>query len=508
MVRRNASLFLDRAVEQRGSEAPALLTDDGDVSYGELLSRCGQFAAALSEHGVRREDRVLVTLDDSPLFAVAFLGAIRLGAIPVAVNPYHNVRHFSFFLDDIRPRVVVVGDEARTKVADALRGRVDPPMVFDGDRDEIPPGGPELERVAETYPDDPCFMLYSSGTTGMPRGVVHLQHDVAAAADCYPRHVLRMSADDVTCASAKLSHAYGLANNLLAPLCFAATTVIVPGRATPESIVDRVRRFRPTLLFAIPTHYLSMLRAGLQTSDSLASLRHCVSAGERLAPEIWSQWRSTTGLEILDAIGSTELLQMYCSNRPDDVRPGSTGKPVPGCTLRVIGEHGLEAPIGQVGELHVRSDAALAYYWQDPETTTQRCRGEWFATGDHFHQDDDGFYWYDGRIDDMYKIGGLWVSPSEVEDILHRHPAVGRAAVVGVEEDHHMIVKAYVVAAGEVDDEAALALELQRICKEHLERHRYPRVIEFVEALPTASNGKIQRFKLRDRTMARKKSNR
>ena len=500
-LRRNASLFLDRALEIRGADEPAFVTSESTVSWGELLRRCRAFAGLLSERGVRREDRVLVALDDTPLFVVAFLGTIRLGAIPVAVNPYHNTAHFTFFLEDIRPAAVLVGGQARATVGAAVGARGDAPAVLDeGDVDLD--RAPEHERTAETHADDPCFMLYSSGTTGMPRGVVHLQHDVAVAAEGFPRQVLRMGRADVTYASAKLSHAYGLANNLLAPLCSAATAVLSTGRPTPASIAERVRRCRPTLLFAVPTHYLTMVQEGLAHPETFASVRACVSAGERLAPDVWEGWRRTTGHEILDAIGSTELLQMYCSNRPGAIRPGSTGTPVPGCTLHVVGEDGRKVPPGQVGELHVRSDAALAYYWHDHETTKARCRGEWFATGDHFREDDEGFYWYEGRTDDMLKVAGLWVSPVEVEDVLATHPRVVSTAVVGVEEEGHTILRAYVVADRLDGDGSALAGELRRLCKERLARHRFPRVIEFVDALPTAFNGKVQRYRLREWALA------
>jgi benzoate-CoA ligase len=497
-LRRNASLFLDRALEARGADAPALIACDGTVSWGELLRRCRAFAGLLREHGVRREDRLLVALDDTPLFVVAFLGAIRLGAIPVPVNPYHNAAHFTFFLEDVRPAAVLAGQQSRATVGAAVGACRDGPSVLD-ERDVDLDRAPEHDRIAETHADDPGFMLYSSGTTGMPRGVVHLQHDVAVAAEGFPRQVLRMDGADVTYASAKLSHAYGLANNLLAPLCCAATAVLSTGRSTPASIAERVRRQRPTLLFAVPTHYLAIMREGLADGDTFASVRLCVSAGERLAPEVWDGWRAATGHEILDAIGSTELLQMYCSNRPGDIRPGSAGTPVPGCALRVVGEDGLSVPPGQVGELHVRSDAALAYYWHDHEATKARCRGEWFATGDHFRVDDDGFYWYEGRTDDMLKVGGLWVSPVEVEDVLATHPQVVSAAVVGVEEEGQMALRAYVVPDRPVEHGPALAGELRQLCKERLARHRFPKAIEFVDSLPTALNGKVQRSELRKR---------
>ena len=500
-LHRNASLFLDRAVEVRGADAPALVTSAGAVYWGELLRRCRRFAGLLRERGVRPEERLLIALDDTPLFVAGFLGAIRLGAIPVAVNPYYNASHFRFFIDDVRPAAVLVGEQARATVAEAV-SRGDAPAVLD-ERDVDLERAPEDDRVAGTHADDPCFMLYSSGTTGMPRGVVHLQHDVAVAAAGYPRQVLRMGAADLTYASAKLSHAYGLANNLLAPLCCAATAILATGRPTPPSIADCVSRRRPTLLFAVPTHYLGMMQAGLANPQTFASVRACVSAGERLAPEVWERWRKATGRDILDAIGSTELLQMYCSNRPDAIRPGSTGTPVPGCDLRVIGEDGRTLPPGEVGELHVRSDAALAYYWHDHQATKARCRGEWFATGDHFRRDDDGFYWYEGRTDDMLKVAGLWVSPAEVEDVLATHPRVVRAAVVGVEGEGHMSLRACVVADRRVGDGAALADELRRLCKERLARHQYPRVIEFVDALPVAFNGKVQRYKLRDQAPTR-----
>jgi benzoate-CoA ligase family protein len=504
-VYHNAGLYLEQAVEMRGSEAVAILTPQRQVSYGKLLSSCRRFAELLHQTGVRREERVLLAIDDSPIFVAAFMGALRLGAIPVPVNPYYNTDHYEYFVDDIRPRAAVVGSETRTKFETfCAKLSYAPELLIEEELDGLLDSTDEHRALARTHRDDPAFMLYTSGSSGRPKAVVHLHHHCAAAAAGFPTRILRMSHDDVTCSTAKLCHAYGLAENLLAPLALGATTVLAKGRPSASSIIERIEQFRPTLLFSIPTHYRLMLEEwhASERPYDFGPLRLCVSAGEPLPASICQDWREITGLAILDAIGSTELFQMYCSNRPDDARDGSTGKPVPGCELRIVDEAGNDAEVEEAGELYVASDTAIAYYWHDSERTKARCLGRWFTTGDRFRRDRDGYYWYEGRVDDMFKAGGLWVSPSEIEEVLIQHPDVAGAAVIGLAVNDFTLIKAFVVLRVADADRDALALELREMCKSQLQRHRYPRDIEFVDTLPTTLSGKVQRFKLRAESTA------
>jgi benzoate-CoA ligase family protein len=342
-----------------------------------------------------------------------------------------------------------------------------------------------------------AFWLYSSGSTGKPKGVVHLQHDIEYTCATYAAEVLGIREDDTTFSTTKLFHAYGLGNNLTFPYWAGATTVLFAGRPTPPAVLQTIQERRPTLFFSAPTLYNALLNFPQFGDHDLGSIRHCVSAAESLPAEVWRRWKDRTGLTILDGVGSTEMLHIYCSNRLDDVKPGSSGKPVPGYELKILDEEGVPVEPGEAGDLYVKGDSALAFYWAQHEKTKRSVLGEWFFTGDRYRQDGDGDYWYEGRSDDMIKVSGLWVSPMEVEAALIEHPAVVESAVVGVEEDGFMKIRAFVIIKeGEGSD--ALAAELQEHCKSRLQRYQFPHRITFVTELPKTVTGKIQRYKLRE----------
>jgi benzoate-CoA ligase len=428
---------------------------------------------------------------------------------------------YEYLLNDSRARVLVVG-EPLWPVIEPIRDRLGylKHVVVVGNA-----VGPsllsyeELVSAASTElspellsKDDACFWLYSSGTTGFPKGAVHLQHDMIVAADLYARPTLGISQDDRTFSVAKLFFAYGLGNGLYFPFRVGGSTVLYPGKPDPLKFFEIIQEYQPTLFFCVPTGYAAMLAVedAAQRFDT-SSVRLCISAGEALPPALFERWRERFGVEILDGIGSTEILHIFISNRPGRVKPGSTGELVPGYEARIVDESGGEVPVGQVGDLLIKGDSICACYWNKHRDTCETICGHWIRTGDKYLRDQDGYFWYQGRSDDMLKVGGIWVSPVEVENALIQHPAVLECAVVGITDDQGLVKpRAYVVlkdrslleeaepcSSGSGPARERLAVELQNFVREKLAVYKYPRSIEFVTELPKTATGKIQRYKLR-----------
>ena len=504
--RLNASTLLDRNLEAGRAGKTAFLTADGAVTYGELTSLTAAVASYLIDLDVEREQRVLMILDDSPAFPATFLGAMRIGAVPVPVNPMDRVDNYVYYLDDSYARVLVV----EGSLLDALEPELDARLglhvlVVDGDPGPhasfdavVRDHAGDLEPPADTHREDMAFWLYSSGSTGRPKGVVHAHCDIGVTVDQYARNVLRIDDRDVCYSTTKLFHAYGLGNSLSFPLSVGACAGLVKGRSTPEHIFEAVARYQPTLFFSVPALYAAMVKAPGAADVDFSSVRACVSAAEALPAAVLARWQALTGVPILDGIGSTEMLHIYCSNTLEDLAPGTSGRAVPGYELRLVDEHGLDVTPGQPGDLMVRGDSCAGFYWHQRDKTRYCMRGEWFHTGDRYIVDADGHYVYQGRSDDMIKVGGLWVSPADVEACLVRHPAVSEAAVIGVNVEDLSRIKALVICAASPDEPDALADELRQWCKQHLRRYEYPHVVEFVEDLPRTSTGKVQRYKLRE----------
>jgi benzoate-CoA ligase family protein len=509
--RLNASTLLDRNLEAGHAGKTAYVTADGSVTYDELASLTAAVASYLVDLDVQREQRVLMILDDSPAFPATFLGAMRIGAVPVPVNPMDRVDNYLYYLDDSYAKVLVVEASLLPALEPELESRLGlHVLVVDGD-----PGAHasfdvvarqragELPPPADSHREDMAFWLYSSGSTGRPKGVVHSHRDIGVTVDQYARNILKISADDVCYSTTKLFHAYGLGNGLTFPLSVGACAGLVKGRSTPERIFEAVGRYQPTLFFSVPALYAAMVKAPGAADVDFRSVRACVSAAEALPAAVLARWQALTGVAILDGIGSTEMLHIYCSNTLSDLAPGTSGRPVPGYELRLVDERGLDVTPGEAGDMMVRGDSCAAYYWHQRDKTRHGMRGEWFHTGDRYIVDADGHYVYQGRSDDMIKVGGLWVSPADVEGCLVRHPAVSEAAVIGVNIEDLSRIKAFVICASPPSDPDALADELRAWCKDHLRRYEYPHVVEFVEDLPRTPTGKVQRYKLREAEQVR-----
>jgi benzoate-CoA ligase family protein len=483
----NASTLLDANLEAGRAEKVAVSCGNKRVTYGELFRRACGAGAALRELGVEPGERVLLVMDDCVDFPAVFLGAIRVGAVPVPVNPLYAPAEYGYFVSDSGASVAIVDAACAEKVpapkvvaVEALRRTAD----------EV--------GVAPTGADDVAFWLYSSGSTGSPKGVLHRQRDMLVTCETYAKHVLGIHEDDVTFSTTKFFHAYGLGNSLSFPYWAGASTVLLTGRPTPEAVFATVMRERPTLVFSVPTLYNAMLHTDSPDED-WSSVRLCVSAAEPLPGELWHRWHRRYGLEILDGVGSTEMLHIYCSNRPGQCVAGASGTPVPGYEVKLCDDGGQEVTGEASGDLYARGDSMFAEYWNKPEKTADCIRGGWFYTRDRYRRDADGNYWYEGRADDMFKVSGLWVAPADVEGRLIEHPSVIEAAVVAAKVDGLTKAKAFVVCETSASPDDALVETLRAFCGERLHRYQVPHLVEFVDSLPKTVTGKIQRYKLRDR---------
>ncbi|TMI89737.1 MAG: benzoate-CoA ligase family protein [Bacillati bacterium ANGP1] len=518
----NASTaFLDRNLEQGRGDRVAIYAGDDRITYRTLLAQVNRAGNALRSLGVHAEERVLLLMLDSPELAYLFWGAIRIGAVAVPTCTALTTRDYAYMLRDSRAGVVVVSEALLPVLEPALAdlpavrhvvvagapGKADRIEEWTNGRgrhalaDLMAAASPELVPAA-THRDEPAFWLWSSGSTGAPKGTVHLHHDMVVTAEHYARAVLDIREHDICLSIAKLFFAYGLGNALYFPFRVGAAAVLYPGRFEPRLYFDLIRRYRPTLFFGVPTAYAAMLAA--DGPADLGAVRLCVSAGEPLPAALFNRWKERFGVEILDGIGSTEVLHIYISNRAGRVRPGSSGEVVPGYGVKIVGEDGREVPPGEIGDLLVSGDSIASGYWNKHERTKQAFRGDWFVSGDKYYRDPEGYHWYCGRSDDMLKAGGQWVSPAEVEAALIQHPAVLECGVVG-RADRDELVKPYafvVLKPGHRADDA-LAEELQAFVRSKIAAYKYPRWIEFTPELPKTATGKIQRFRLRERLAER-----
>ena len=478
--------------------------NDRRLTYGELTDQAHRFANVLRSSGLAPESRVLVAMLDTPDWPVVFLGCMLAGVVPVAANTLLTTPDFEFMLRDSRAQGLVVS-QALLPAFEPLLGHIDTLKTTWVAGSANSSSNQSLahallsasatQSIADTCADDACFWLYSSGSTGTPKGTVHLHSHLIQTAELYARGVLGIRADDVVFSAAKLFFAYGLGNGLTFPMSVGATAVLFPGRPTAVDVYALLKAYQPTIFYGVPTLYASLLADPAKPAKHELALRVCTSAGEALPAEIGRKWTAQYGVEILDGIGSTEMLHIFLSNRPGRVRYGTTGEPVPGYQLRIVGDDGHECVDGEIGELQVSGPTSALMYWNNRTKTKATFAGEWTKSGDKYTRDVDGYYTYGGRSDDMLKVGGIYVSPFEVEACLMLHAAVFEVAVIGVLDADELIKpKAYVVLKA---DQHTSTDELKTHVKEHLAPYKYPRWIEFVGELPKTATGKIQRFKLR-----------
>jgi benzoate-CoA ligase len=489
----------------------AYIDDQGTYTYGELAERVDRAAAALTGLGLQREQRVMLCLLDTIDFPAVFLGAIKAGIVPVAGNTLLTTKDYDYMLRDSRAVALVVSAPLLPAFAPLLGALPDlKHVIVSGATGDLAPGQRSLAALTAAAPakfvpaattcDDACFWLYSSGSTGAPKGTIHVHSSLIATAELYAKPVLGIREDDVVFSAAKLFFAYGLGNGLTFPLAVGATTVLMAERPTPAAVFARLRKHRPTIFYGVPTLFAALLASPDLPARGELSMRVCTSAGEALPADIGKRWTGHFGVEILDGLGSTEMLHIFLSNRPGQVRYGTSGHPVPGYDLRIIGDDGAPVAAGEVGELQVSGPTSAIGYWNNIAKSRATFQGPWTRSGDKYSVDADGCYVYAGRTDDMLKVGGIYVSPIEVESALITHPAVLEAAVIGRADDEELVKPlAYVVLKGGGSPSDALAEELRQHVKTQLAPYKYPRWIEFIDELPKTATGKIQRFKLRAR---------
>jgi 4-hydroxybenzoate-CoA ligase len=505
--------FVDRHPRDGGGGRLAFQDPWRSLTYAALETATRHFAGALRAAGIGRERRIVLLLQDTIDFPIAFWGALRAGVVPVPINTLLTAETVAYILKDSRADGVVISAPLMGGLGATLRdaglGHV---IVSESDGSEpaassdwlgfpafLASGDPGTATV-DASPDEVAFWLYSSGSTGAPKGVRHVHSSLRFTAESYGAQVLGIRPDDVVFSAAKAFHAYGLGNSLTFPQSVGATTVLLQGRPTPDAVLEMMRVHNPTLFGGVPTLYAGLLaNPFLMPGAGSLRLRRCISAGEALPADIGARWRSLVGVDILDGIGSTEMLHIFISNYPGDIRYGSSGKPVPGYEARVVDEHDRPVPHGEAGELVVRGQSAADGYWNQRARSRRTFQGEWTYTGDTYTRDAEGYFRFQGRSDEMLKVSGVWVSPFEVEEALISHPAVLEAAVIGREDRDGLIKpKAFVILQAGDHDTEALVVALQTHVKERIGVWKYPRWIEFVESLPKTATGKIQRFRLRE----------
>jgi benzoate-CoA ligase family protein len=508
-----ATDILSRNLDAGRGGKVAYIDDRGGTTYAALAERVERFGHVLRTLSVRSEERVLICLTDTIDWPTAFLGAIKAGVVAVPVNTLLTEDDYRFMLADSRARVLVVSDELLPKFAKAIAASKDlVHVVVSGANahghqrfDDLLNAAKTDAVTATTTRDDMCFWLYTSGSTGKPKGAVHTHADLKLTDDLYAGPILGITESDVCFSVAKLFFAYGLGNALTFPMSVGATTVLLPHRPTPDLVAEILKKHQITIFYAVPTFYAGFLASPAAPQRGELKIRRCVSAGEALPPDVGRRWSDRYGIDVLDGIGSTEMLHIFLSNRAGDVRYGTSGKPIAGYDLRLVDDDGkIITARGEMGELQVRGPTSAMMYWNNREQSRITFLGEWTRSGDKYIEDDDGYFVYCGRRDDMLKVSGMYVSPFEVEGALQSNPEVLEAAVVGwPDEDKLIKPKAFVVLKSPEKACPALAQALQNECRQKLAVYKYPRWIEFRTELPKTATGKIQRFKLRVEADAR-----
>ncbi len=517
-----ASVFVDENIQNGKGENIAIYYDKGMLTYQDVLEMVNKTGNALKNLGVNMEERVMLVLLDSPEFVASFFGAIKTGAVPIPNDTTLKAKDYQYILKDTRAKTLIVHElflEEIEKIKDNLKHLKNIIVVGNAEGnyisfdDLVNKESKNLDAV-ETSKDDIAFLLYTSGSTGFPKGVVHLHHDMLYCSDLYAKNVLGIIERDITFSASKLFFPYGLGNSLYFPFRVGASTVLnseeeeiasfgtsyMGSRTDPKKVFQVIEKYKPTIFYGVPPLYAKMFQSMeyMDVKPNIDSLRLCVSAGEPLPAAIYNRWKNNTNLEILDGIGSSEALHIFISNFQGKVKPGSSGQIVPGYEAKIVDENGIEVQIGEIGNLMIKGDSTAPYYWRNHDKTKETMIGEWLHTGDKYYKDSEGYFWYCGRSDDMMKVHGLWVSPTEIENTLISHEAVLECAVVGnIDEEKFVKPKAYVVLKEGYEPSAELKEELLKFVKSRIAPYKYPRWIEFVDELPRTATGKVQRFKLR-----------
>jgi benzoate-CoA ligase family protein len=501
-----AHYFLYHNVEEGRDGKTCLYYRDETYTYGDAVRMSNRVGNALRELGVEMEDRVLIVLPDGPEFVWTWFGASRIGAVITMVNPLLPAEDYKYYLEYTRARVAIIHESLVATFTEAAEGarhlrRV---MVVGGESagfvsfDEAIASMPDECAAADTHRDDIAIWLFTSGSTGHPKGAVHLHHDLPFNTECYAKGVLGVNETDITVSVPKLFFGYATGTNLLFPFAAGGATALFSERSTPEKLYEVIERYRPTILTNVPTMINAMLNMEGAESRDLSSLRMCLSAGEALPAELYERWMERFNVEILDGIGSAEMFHIYITNRPGDVVPGSLGRIVEGYEARVVDAEGREVATGEMGTLRIGGDSAALCYWQAHEKSKETFAGDWCTTGDQFHVDAKGYYWYHGRTDDMLKVSGVYVAPAEIENCLLQHASVLECAVVGHDAGDHLVKpKAFIVPRPPAEASPELAQEIKDFVKSKLALYKYPRWIEFVSSLPKNDRGKIDRKQLK-----------
>lgn len=501
--------FLDRNVREGRGDKVALLVGDERRTYGQVAERARRVAAVLRRHGLRPEDRVLIVLPDGFEFAEAWFGALRAGGVFAMVNPLMKREQFEYYLEYTKARVVVTHSEVLPEIGAALRAaRLQPVALVVGPdaggflsweealRSEDPAG--PLAALEPTGPDDLAGWLFTSGSTGHPKACVHVHSDFAYSTETYALQVAGYRESDICLSVPKLFFGYATGTNLMFPFRVGASVVLFPGRATADELLDQIAKHRPTFLTGVPTMFNNLLRSERIAQADLSSLRVSLSAGEALPPQLYNEWKARTGVEILDGIGSAEMFHIYISNWPGDVKPASLGRIVPGYEAQIVDAEGRAVADGEPGRLRVRGGSTALCYWGDKKKSRDTFQGEWCTSADIFRRDKDGYYFYEGRDDDLLKVSGIFVSPLEIENVLLAHAAVAEVCVLGREDDEGLVKPiAFVVPRAGHAGGDALAAELKAHCKEHLAPYKYPRWFVWRDTLPKNDRGKIARKDLK-----------
>ena len=511
--RYNASeILFDNLDAGRGGKT-AIFSACGNATYGELCDVACRVGNALKGQGLTPFSRILMLLDDTAAYPAAIFGALRAGFVPVLINTLSPPDLIQYYLHDSGAAVAIVESALAPQLTDETIAGTALQTVVIANGDAVPAanvstlqwddwlaGQSTQLAAADTGRDDMAFWMYSSGSTGRPKGIVHLHHDMAYTHQSYAKEILKLTADDICFSPPKIFFAYGFGNSITFPFAVGASTVLNVGRPEPKSVFAAIERFRPTVLFGLPTLYNALLNDyNLSGSADLGSVRLCVSAAETLSQELFKAWRTRFGLDIIEGLGSTEVLHIYLSNAPGAFKVGAAGRPVRGYEVELRNDRGAPIQPDEPGVLWVRGDSNAPCYWNKPDKTAETMRDGWIYTGDRFETDDDGFYYFRGRADDLIKVSGQWVYPLEIELCLADHPAVKECAVLGVElPDKRMSTIAFTVVADGYEAGAALTEELKAYAKTNLLPHKYPRTLVYLDALPKTGSGKIDRQKLRD----------